>query len=257
MKYININLSIIVLSLIIFFACDPPASSKNSNLPESKTNVEAEADAQELQILSDDFDKSIENLNDAMDVAKLLSEKIQIVEKSYESGVISRKRADALITALNEQYGKQINFDDEQDLAYLFPEWLKELGFSEPNGMVFSTNNSFQTHESNVSEGFNSILFVYKGSYKLALNEAGRIASDANIPMSQNYKKAQELSMKLGKEIEGIKGMTYMNYRFDKKDDGQKYHISINVDENGKLTLKVVDEISKSARRNFGNPNLN
>lgn len=119
--------------------------------------------------------------------------------------------------------------------------------------MVYNTNNSFQTREANVSEGFNSILFVYKGSYKLALNEARRIAKEANIPMSENYQKVQELSKKLGKEIEGLKGMTYMNYRFDKKNDGQKYHISINVDEHGKLTLKVVDEISKSARSNSGN----
>lgn len=253
MKYIKVNLSIIVLSLIICIACDPPGSSKNSNLPESKSNAEAEADVQELQKKSDDFDKSIENLNDAMDLAKLLNEKIQIVEKNYASGEISRKRADGLITTLNEQFGKQISFDEEEDLADLFPEWLKELGFSEPIGLVYNTNNSFQTREANVSEGFNSILFVYKGSYKLALNEARRIAKEANIPMSENYQKVQELSKKLGKEIEGLKGMTYMNYRFDKKNDGQKYHISINVDEHGKLTLKVVDEISKSARSNSGN----
>lgn len=256
MTYKKINLSLILLSLIVCIACNPPPPT-NQNLPESETNAEAEDDAQELQQQSDDFDKSIEELNVAMDLAREINEKIQLVEQQFERGEITQQRRNSLITALNEKYKKQVSLDSEQTLAYLFPEWAIELGLSEPGGMINDADNSYQTNESDPKDGYNSILFVYKGSYKTALKEAARIAREANIPMSENYKKAQELSEKLGKKIEGMKGMTFMNYQFGNKNDGQKYHISINVDENGKLTMTVVDIILKSARRNAGNPNLN
>lgn len=256
MTYKKINLGLIILCFIVFIACDPPPPTKQK-LPKSETNAKAEADAQNLQKQSDDIDKSIEEINDAMDLASEINEKIQLVEQQFERGIITQQRRDGLITALNEQYKKYISLDGEQALAYLFPEWAIELGLSEPVGLINDTDNSYQTDESDPKDGYNSILFVYKGSYKTALKEAARIAREANIPMSENYKKAQELSERLGKEIEGMKGMTYMNYQFGNKNDGQKYHISINVDENGKLTMTIVDIILKNARRNVGNFNLN
>lgn len=256
MKYKKLNLSLVVLCLIVCFACDQPSSKKKS-LPESENNAEAEADAKKLEKQSEDFDKTIDGINNAMDLADELNAKIQQVERQFERGEINQQRKDDLISDLNEQYSMRINPEGANAAGELFPAWAKELGLSEPNGMVCDVNNSYQTNEFEPKEGYNSLLFVYKGSYSMALSEAKRIAAEANIPMSENYKKAQDLSEKLGKEIEGMKGMTYMNYKFGNKDDGQKYHISINVDENGKLTMTVVDVILKNARSEAGIPNLN
>ena len=240
----------LICVLVFLFACDMQTekyqnASDTADEP-SQEQLDANADSEVLEQQSEDFDKSLEDLNSDMNLATILNEKIQLVESQYEQGQITRQRADALITSLNEQY--KVEIPNNEEVVYIFPEWAKELGLSEPMGMKFDGNNSFQTQEADITDGYNSILFIYTGNYQTALKEAERIAKNANIPMSETYQKAQELSKKLGKPIEGMKGMTYMNYRFGRIDEDQKYKISIKVDESGKLSINAVDILLKNER---------
>jgi hypothetical protein len=233
----------VIISLIIFgvflISCDPPPS-ENENETVSEEVLEEQ---------SDSFDKSMEDVNDAMDKAKVLNEKIQIVEAQFKSGRINREKADQLIKDLNSRYSRTISENDEQSAAEEFPMWLKDLYISEPEGLTLNMTDSYSTDERDLSDGYNSVLYVYNGSYEKAMAEAKRIARAANIPLSEPYQKAKDLADQLGKKIEGIDGVTYLNYKFGDSDFKGKYKISLSVDKNGKFAIHVVDEQMKKARK--------
>ncbi len=236
-----------IFCLIIFgvflVSCDP-AQEENKN----------EAAAEEvLEEQSDTFDKSMEGVNDAMDKAKVLNEKIQIVEAQFESGRINREKADQLINDLNKRYSRKIAGDEEQTTANVFPIWLKDLNINEPEGLTFNVGDSYSTDEKDLKDGYNSVLYVYNGSYEKAMSEAKRIAEAANIPLSEPYQKAKDLADQLGKKIEGIDGISYLNYKFGDTDFRGKYKISMSVDKSGKFAIHVVDEQMKKARKKSGN----
>jgi hypothetical protein len=79
---------------------------------------------------------------------------------------------------------------------------------------------------------------VFHGSYDLAMNQAATIAQKAGIPMSKDFKDAQQLAAEYG--IESLKGMAYMNFEMGSM-DLPPYTISISVDDDGTLTLSVTD----------------
>lgn len=231
---------------VVLFACDPqPNEQQKSELDKNSK--------EELEKQSDDFSKSMDNLDEAMNLASQLNQRIQLVEQRFKDEEITRERADELIEAINKRYGKESStFAEDETAQYIFPSWLKNIGISEPQGMAFDGDNSFQTKESNMQDGYNSVLYIYHSSYANAMKEAKRIATAAGIPLSENYRKARELSNKLGKEIEGLKGVTYMNYKFGEKEFLKPYKISISVDEKGKFTLNVADMKTKSEREKAG-----
>ena len=238
-KKFTLNIAILMLLAIsLIVAC-------NSNPAPEKQEDEDKLDEQ-LQSL----EKSIDEIDEAMNQATVLNDKIQLVEEQVEKGELSRERADQMIHSLNERYGKSKEVEGD-DFEADFPQWALNIGLSEPAGMNFDDKNSFQTKESKPEDGYNSILFVYQGNYGVALREAGSIADKAGIPMTEQYKKAQELSERLGKEIEGVKGIAYMNYNFGESNLSQKYKISIGVDEYGKLTITAVDIQKKNERVSY------
>lgn len=247
MKNFATLLKIIALSvLIIFVACVP----QPDNQQKSQLEIQSE---EELKKQSDDFIKSMDNIDEAMDMASQLNQRIQLVEKRFKDEEITREKADELIQAINRRYGQRMSeASGDATRLHVFPSWLQNIGIVEPQGLRFDVDNSFQTKENNVQEGYNSVLYVYHGNYKKAMKEAERIANAAGIPMSENYRKAKELSKKLGKEIEGLKGVTYMNFEFGEKEFSKPYKISISVLENGKFTLNVADVKTKSEREKIG-----
>lgn len=217
-------------------------------VPTQENNKEEPPTEEDLKEQSDKFDKTIKEVNDAMDLAKLLSEKIQMVEKQFEAGQISREKADKYIKDLNTRYAKVVSGTKEIGFG-AFPEWLTELNIFEPQGLVINSTDSYQTFESSLQDGYNSALIIYNGAYKQAMAEAERLAKQADIPLSESYQKAKDLAEKLGQKIEGVEGVTYVNYSFrDKQFDG-KYKISLSVDKTGEFTIRVVDERMKNARR--------
>ncbi len=234
---------IVALSiLVILVGCNPQPTEQQ------KTEFDKNSE-EELEKQSDDFSKSMDNLDEAMNVASQLNQRIQLVEQRFKDERITRERADELIEAINKRYGKESSTTAEDaTVQYVFPSWLQDIGISEPLGMAFDGDNSFQTKENNMQDGYNSVLYIYHSNYAKAMKEAERIATAAGIPMSENYRKAKELSKKLGKEIEGLKGVTYMNYEFGEKDFSKPYKISISVDEKGKFTLNVADMKTKAER---------
>ena len=256
MLMININR----LSVISFFiaglmlvACNALPTKEINKEP---TKEEDPKEQEDLKEQSDNFDKSMENINDAMDLAKVLNEKIQMVEKQHKDGLITREKADQLINDLNERYSKVVAVPEKNEPDE-FPEWLTELKITAPKGLDLNTNDSYQTKEDNLQDGYNSVLFIYTGSYQKAIAEAHRIAREANVPLSEPYQKAKDLADKLGKEIEGIDGITYVNYKFGDASFDGKYKISLSVDKTGKFTIHVVDEKMKNARKNAaGLPNI-
>lgn len=248
MKHLN---HITIISLLVagltIAACNNIVSQKN----DEKTTEEATKDAPkdvDLKEQSESFDKSMDNINNAMDLAKVLNEKIQIVEKQFETGQINREKADQLINDLNQRYSKATEEKEENSIG-VFPTWLTDLNITEPQGLTFNASDSYLTKEENLQDGYNSALFIYTGTYQQAMAEAKRIAEQANIPLSESYQKAKDLADKLGKEIEGIEGVTYLNYKFGDGSFDGKYKISLSVDKSGKLTMHVVDEKMKNARK--------
>ncbi len=236
----KIVFSFLILALLL--SCKTqPQQQESDQQNAAKTN-------EELQSQSDELTKSMDNLDEAMNLASQLNERIQLVEKRFQDGEISRKHADELIASINKRYGKDIASASETDLGHVFPEWLEALNISEPQGLTYDAATSFQTNEKNLQDGYNSVLFIYNGSYQQAMNEADRIAKAAGISLTETYKKAREVSKRLGKEIAGIKGVTYMNYKLGSQDFSEPYKISINVDEKGKFTLNVVDVKTKKEK---------
>ncbi len=239
----NNRLSIIcfLMAGLMLVACDTAPTQENDKEDPPKK--------EDLKEQSDSFDKTMENVNDAMDLAKVLNEKIQLVERQFEAGQINREKADKFINDLNTRYAKAVSGTDEIGFG-AFPGWLTELNISEPQGLVLNSTDSYQTIESDLQDGYNSVLIIYNGTYKQAMTEAQRIAKEAHIPLSEPYQKAKDLAEKLGQKIEGVEGVTYLNYKFGDQEFDGKYKISLSVDKAGEFTIHVVDERMKNSRKN-------
>ncbi len=241
---IKINRLLIIplfLAGFMLIACNPTVTEEKKEEESPKK--------EDLREQSDKFDKSMENINDAMDLAKVLNEKIQLVEKQFEAGQITREKADKYINDLNARYSRTVSEEDESGFGD-FPEWLLDLNISEPRGLILNSADSYQTLERSIQDGYNSALIIYNGTYQKAMAEAHRIAKEASIPLSESYQNAKELAQALGEKIEGVDGVTYVNYKFGDKNFDGKYKISLSVDKTGKFTIHVVDEKMKNARKN-------
>lgn len=147
--------------------------------------------------------------------------------------------------AIQEKLQDQINIMEEQKEDISIPSWAKSLNISAPEGMQIKETESYQTTEK--IEWFNSIHFVYKGEYDIAIQQAKKIAKASDVPLSKEFKMAQDMIDNMGVEniqmqelMWDMKWVLYTNYSLMEKPTEQ-YTIAITVDEDWLLELDVAD----------------
>jgi len=189
---------------------------------------------QNLQTFNDSFEK--------VDSAIVLIDQMQVeidrVEESRLNGQIGGDEAQAQADQIRNKYGRRIARSSNMHPATKLPLWATRLGLTEPTGMTIDVDYSQSTSENNPTDGYNSVLLVYRGDYNIAMNQAARIASLANIPMSKDFADAQVLAKEYG--IETLKGMAFMNFEMGST-DLPPYTLAITVDEEGTLTISATD----------------
>lgn len=229
MKRKSSIIRIFIFSFLLFslFSCNSIEEEKKET---SKKDFEQ-------QIKS--FSESLKDIDETMNLVDKLNKKMEELEKKVVSGEITREDANKIAEKLNETYSREIARRANINPASELPDWAKDLGLTEPKGLVLDQDFSKETSVNDPSEAYNSIKLVYTGNYDIAIEQARIIANKANIPLSKQYKKAFEFKEKYGKEIEGISGIAFMNYEFG--DTNIKYKISISVNQNGDLTINAVN----------------
>lgn len=203
----------------------------SSCLPEEKT----ETDKFENELHN--FNKSMDNIGQTMDLVDAMQSEVDNIERKRALGEITDTEADQQLNEVKETYGRVIARRSNVNPATALPEWAKQLGLTEPEGLLVDPDYSQLTSVNNPDEGFNSVLLVYTGDYSTSMREAQRIAKRANIPLSKDYLQAVELAKTYSSEP--IKGIAYMN--FDPFVSDATFNISITVDETGMLTISAVD----------------
>ena len=184
------------------------------------------------------FNRTINRVDKTMDLMDSMQMEIENVEKELSLGKIDAEQAHQRLNEINKKYGRQIAKNSNYHPATALPQWAKDLGLTEPQGMVLDKDFSQITSEDNDIEGYNSVTLVYKGRYKQAIKQAAIIAAKAHIPMTKESKNAMEIEKKYGEVI--MKGVIYMNFELGGKNN-PRYNIAITVDENGTLTISATD----------------
>lgn len=184
------------------------------------------------------FTNTIDRVDSTLDLMDQLQREIEKIEEDRNAGNISDDEAIRRLDDINEKLGRKIAKQANTSPATVLPRWAKRLGLTEPEGLAFDQDFSQSTSDRNPSEGFNSVIMVYRGEYNMAMKQAEIIAKKADIPLSQDYKDALMLKKEYG--IETIKGASYMNFEIG-ADDNPKYTISITVDDDGTLTINATD----------------
>ncbi len=183
------------------------------------------------------FNETLDRLNESMDMMDAMEYEIQQIEREAARGDISEAEAGRRVNQVKNTYGRALSRKSNINPAMGLPEWARLLGMTEPRGMVLDTDYSQMTSAMNPNEGFNSVLLVYTGEYNHAMAEAKRLAELARIPLSKDYQQAVELARTYSSTP--IRGVAYMN--FDPFVRDNDYNISITVDDDGMLTISVVD----------------
>ena len=120
----------------------------------------------------------------------------------------------------------------------ILPNRAINLWLSIPANMVMDEN---QKKETTVASGwYDSITLVYKWNYDVAMQEAAKIAKNANLPVSAEFASLQE---KLGSVI---KGSVYTNHGL--LDTNIEYLISVTVDEDGSMTIEATNYKQMNAK---------
>lgn len=136
---------------------------------------------------------------------------------------------------------KQIELIDE----LIMPDWAKNLWLIEANWLNLDKSSSKITSLDNEDEWFDSMIFIYKWDYDIAMNEAARIANLASIPLSKEFQQAKEIEKsspdivnKMWEDIKNsMKWIVYSNNNLT--DTNMEYLISISVDEDWTLTINA------------------
>lgn len=191
------------------------------------------------------FNQNLQSFNDSfnkVDSAILLIDQMQdelvIVEEQQQNGQLDAGEAKRARQRIRSDYGNRISQNSQVMPVTGLPLWASQLGLSEPVGMTLDANFSQSTSESNLNEGYNSIVLVYRGSYDRAMQQAQIISSRASIPMSKDFADAQQLAREY--DIAVLKGMAYMNFEIGAT-QLPPYSIAITVDEDGTLTISATD----------------
>ncbi len=208
--------------MLLLYSCDDPEATKKKDFQQNLSS----------------FNNTIDKLDSSLNLMDSLQNEADKVERDRALGNISDEVAIEKLNEINNNLGKEVAATSSFNPVNGLPTWAKQLGLTEPAGMILDIDYCQLTSENNVDEGFNSIMLVYNGAYDKAIVQAGIIAKRANIPMSQDYKDALILSEKY--DIETIKGASYMNFDIG-SDNNPKYNISIIVDDNGTLSINATD----------------
>ena len=143
------------------------------------------------------------------------------------------------------------------------PEWARKIGITFPEGLAYKPDMSRITSIDNPKENFNSVHFVFKGDYELTLKQAEILAHKAAVPISPDFAEAQKIrnqnikeAREAGHEIQipEIKGAIYANHTPRQEVlDKLEYMISIVVEENGILTISVINrkQLEKASEGNL------
>lgn len=163
---------------------------------------------------------------------------MQMLEDELLTGKISRITFDSLSDEIRSQLSRKDVMDSDSHLLEKLPEWVSQLGISKPQGMKFDKAFSDFTSVENPSEGFNSVTLVYFGTYEKAVEEATRIARDANLAFGVDFKAkgSPERKSSVSNEKSGI---SFLNYNLG--DTKKDFLISVKVEPSGRLTITVTD----------------
>lgn len=208
--------------MLLLFSCDEPVAKDDKVFQENLNS----------------FNSTMNKLDSALALMEKLQNEVDKVEKEKELGKISEAEANEKLNQINNSLGRELARVSNLNPVVGLPPWAKQLGLTEPTGMILDSDFCQSTSENNEDEGFNSVILVYNGNYDNAILQAEIIAKKAGIPMSQAYKDALILSQKYG--IESILGASYMNFEIG-SDNNPKYNISITVDDNGTLSINATD----------------
>ncbi len=226
-----------LVSLVLLFSCEPP-----------KQESETERFERELK----SFNNQMDNLGQQMELLEAMQTELDELEKQRATGDISDEEFKRKTAMVKDTYGRALAKREPQRNFSGLPNWAIELGLSLPNGMQLDQAFSQVTSVNNPDEGFNSILLVFNGDYKTAMQEAARIAKQARVPISKDFEEARAIAEKYSSNP--LKGITYMNFEPFKKDAA--VNISITVDETGVLTISAVD-VQQMNRQLESSRNLN
>ncbi len=141
---------------------------------------------------------------------------------------------------------EKLDLLEQQKQNFNLPSRAKKLNISTPTKMTLDKESSYQTSED--VEWFNSMRFVYTGDYNTAMQQAEKIAQEAWIAISEEFKMAQDIVKKMWNDSSSqikdlmwdLKGVVYTNYSLTKNPESDNI-ISISVEENWTLEIVVTD----------------
>ncbi len=221
----KVNLIIILFLLLFLSAC----SNKSSK---------------ELQALQGDVSTIIDRMDNNIlspEEAFTLSYQLQLRNKDLITKEL-QKDFDKLDHTIQEKMRLEKEKKDAEILAQsaknFLPDWAIKLWISIPSNMTLDPAKTKETKLS--TSWYDSITLVYKWAYEVAMQEASKIAKNANLPVSSEFASLQE---KLGSVIKWI---VYTNHWL--LDTNIEYLISITVDEDWSLTIEVINYKQMNAK---------
>jgi hypothetical protein len=196
-----------------------------------------------------DFNKSLHHVDKTMDIIDQMDAEMKKVTDLEKSGAITNEEAERRMDIIRNKYAQKLVKSSGVTKESRFPEWAKRIGLKAPENMKLDLSVSQITSVNDKATGYNSLNFVYKGNYDVAMKQAALIAKNAGVPVGKDYQEALDLANELN--IEPVKGAVYMNFEIGKQ-DAQQYHIAITVDETGTLTITAtdVDQFSRQLEEN-------
>lgn len=213
----KINLVLLLCFCLLLWACSNP-SKEISSLQSDISNI------------SDRMESWILNPEEAF----TLSYQLQIRNKDIMTKDLE-KDFDRLDHSIQDKMRQQKEKEEAEKLAQLskkiLPERAQNLWISVPASMILDSAKTKQT--TLTQNWYDSIVLVYKWTYELAMQEAAKIAKNANLPISAEF---AALQTKLGSVIKWI---VYTNHGL--LDTNIEYLISITVDEDWSMTIEITN----------------
>lgn len=213
----KINLVLLLCFCLLLWACSNP-SKEISALQGDISNI------------SDRMENWILNPEEAF----TLSYQLQLRNKDIMTKDLE-KDFDSLDHLIQEKMRQQKEKKETEKLAQLskkvLPARAQNLWLSVPANMTLDVTKTKQT--TLTQNWYDSTVLVYKWTYELAMQEAAKIAKNANLPISAEF---AALQTKLGSVIKWI---VYTNHGL--LDTNIEYLISITVDEDWSMTIEITN----------------
>lgn len=200
--------------------------------------------AKEVQTLQSDISNIVDRMDNSIlssEEAFTLSYQLQLKNKEVMTDDLQKDfdKLDHLIQAkMKQEKEKKESEILTQSSKNILPDRALKLWLSIPANMTIDQTKSKQT--TLVASGYDSITLVYKWNYEIAMQEAAKIAKNANLPISSEYASLQE---KLGSVIKWI---VYTNHWL--LDTNIEYLVSITVDDDGSITIEATNYKQMNAK---------